>query len=116
MSTDSCKILASKDCEPCKGGVDPLKGDELAEFDKQLGNGWEVVEEHHLEKVFNFDDFAEALAFTNKVGAVAEDMGHHPDILTTWGKVKVTIFTHKIGGLHEADFVFAARCEQANGD
>ena len=113
MSTDSCSLLAGKECVPCKGGIPPLKGHALSELHKQLGGGWQVVEEHHLEKEYKFPDFAEALAFTNTVGALAEDLNHHPDILTAWGKVKVTIWTHKIGGLAEADFIFAARCEQA---
>ena len=113
MAEDSCSILAGKDCEPCKGGVDPLAGDELQSFADQLGHGWNVVDGHHLEKTYKFKNFVDALAYTNRVGDIAEDMNHHPDILTSWGKVGVTIYTHKIDGLHEADFVFAARCEQA---
>jgi 4a-hydroxytetrahydrobiopterin dehydratase len=103
--------LASRECIPCKGGVPPLKGDELEELAARLGGGWEVVEEHHLEKAFKFDDFRQALDFTNKVGELAEEIGHHPDIELSWGLCKVTIWTHKIDGLAEADFIFAAKVE-----
>ena len=112
--SDQCDLLAGKDCVPCKGGVPPLTGAELKRCHEQLGHDWQLVGEHHLEKEFKFPDFQSALDFTNKVGAVAEDQNHHPDILTAWGKVKVTIWTHKIDGLTESDFVFAAKCEKAN--
>ena len=103
--------LASQQCVPCKGGVPALKGQELNDLLQRLGHGWRVVEEHHLEKEYQFKDFAEALAFTNRVGAVAEQQGHHPDIYLTWGKVRLTVWTHKIDGLTESDFVFAAKAE-----
>jgi len=70
-----------------------------------------VVREHHLVKEFEFEDFKEALAFTNKVGALAEELGHHPDIHLAWGKVRLILWTHKIDGLAEADFIFAAKVE-----
>ena len=108
---DSCSILAKKDCIPCKGGVPPLKGAELEGLVQQLGHGWEVVKEHHVEKTFTFPDFLTALDFTNKVGAIAEPEGHHPDIHLAWGKVRVVIWTHKINGLTESDFVLAAKVE-----
>ena len=104
--------LANEKCVPCHGGVPPLKGDELASLSRELGNGWRVVEEHHIEKEFAFKDFAEALAFTNRVGALAEEEGHHPDIYLAWGKVRVTIWTHKIGGLSRSDFVLAAKIDR----
>jgi 4a-hydroxytetrahydrobiopterin dehydratase len=109
---DSCTLLAQKECVPCKGGVPPLKGDALQNLHHQLGHGWEVVKDHHLEKKFTFPDFATALEFTNKVGAVAEAEGHHPDIHLAWGKVRVVIWTHKIDGLTESDFVLAAKVEK----
>lgn len=104
--------LAKKDCVPCKGGIPPLKGAALDAFHRKLGSGWEVVNEHHLEKEFKLKDFKAALDFTNEVGAIAEEQNHHPDILLQYGKVKVTIWTHKIDGLTESDFVFAAKVEE----
>lgn len=106
--------LAAKTCTPCKGGVPPLTGAQLMGLLKLLNHDWRVVEEHHLEKEYQFPNFVDALAFTNKVGAIAEEQNHHPDILTTWGKTKVTIWTHKIDGLTESDFIFAAKVEAAN--
>jgi 4a-hydroxytetrahydrobiopterin dehydratase len=105
--------LASKECIPCKGGVPPLKGQDLADLATELGGDWNLVEEHHLEKDYKFPDFQQALDFTNRVGAVAEEQNHHPDIVTSWGKTKVTIWTHKIDGLTESDFYFAAKCDAA---
>ncbi len=105
--------LAAKNCVPCRGGVPPLKGEEMRRLLEQLGNDWTVVDDHHLEKNYKFKDFAEALGFTNRIGAIAEEQGHHPDIYLAWGKVGVTIWTHKINGLTESDFVFAAKCDEA---
>jgi 4a-hydroxytetrahydrobiopterin dehydratase len=106
--------LARKQCVPCKGGVPPLRGAALAELERQLGgaaSGWRVVDEHHLEKEYRFRNFAEALAHLNRVGAMAEQQQHHPDLYLAWGKLRVTIWTHKIDGLTESDFVFAAKCD-----
>lgn len=115
MTTDACSLLAGKECVPCKGGVPPLQGDELYKLHAELGHDWQLVDDHHLEKEFKFPNFQTALDYTNAVGAIAEEQNHHPDILTSWGKVKVTIWTHKANGLTESDFVFAAKCEQALG-
>lgn len=104
--------LASMECVPCKGGVPPLTSEEVEPFLADLDSDWQVVEGHHLEKIYRFKNFREALAFTNRVGELAEDVGHHPDIELAWGRVKLTVFTHKIGGLHEADFVFAAKADR----
>ena len=104
--------LAEKECVACKGGVPPLKGEALAKLAGELNGGWQVVNEHHLEKEYKFKDFREALAFTNKVGELAEAQGHHPDIYLAWGKVKLTMWTHKIDGLTESDFVFAAKADR----
>ncbi len=104
--------LAAETCVPCRGGVPPLKGEELSALQRELGAEWGVIDEHHLEKEFRFRNFAEALAFTNKVGAIAEEQGHHPDIYLAWGKVRVTIWTHKIDGLTRSDFVLAAKIEE----
>lgn len=107
--------LASRECIPCQGGVAPLEGDELAELEQQLGNGWKVVEGHHLEKTYEFDDFRQALDFTVELGELAEEVNHHPDICLSWGKVSVTLWTHKIDGLNEADFVWAAKADRLLG-
>lgn len=104
--------LASKQCVPCMGGVPPLKGREITVLLGKLGNGWNCIKEHHLEKKYEFPDFRQALAFTHRVGELAEDQGHHPDIHLAWGKVVLTIWTHKIDGLTESDFVFAAKADQ----
>jgi len=103
--------LSSKQCVPCRGGVPPLKGPELAALQDQLSAGWTVVDGHHLEKEYRFQDFREALDFTNKIGEMAEEQDHHPALLLTWGAVKVTIWTHKIDGLTESDFIFAAKAD-----
>lgn len=105
--------LADRPLNPPRGeDIDPLQGDELDDFVGQLDAGWQVVDEHHLEKTYKFDDFQAALDFTNRVGELAESANHHPEICLTWGRAKVTIWTHSIGGLSEADFVFAARSDQ----
>ena len=104
--------LAKKECVPCKGGIPPLKGDELQSLLEKLGNHWKVVQEHHLEKEYKFDNFKQALNFTNKVGEFAETIGHHPDIYLAWGKVNLTIWTHKVDGLTENDFIYAAKADQ----
>jgi 4a-hydroxytetrahydrobiopterin dehydratase len=103
--------LASKTCVPCKGGIPPLAGKELADLAKQVPD-WKVVESHHLTRAFKFPDFVQALAFVNKVGEVAEGQGHHPDILLSWGKAEVTTWTHKINGLTESDFILAAKIDR----
>ena len=107
---DKCHLdLAGQECIPCRGGVEPLKGTELTDLAKQLSEGWQVIEQHHLEKQFKFKNFRQALDFTNKVGETAEQQGHHPDIYLAWGKVKLKVWTHKIDGLHKSDFIFAAK-------
>lgn len=103
--------LAKKTCIPCNGGIPPLKGKELEKLKAELGNDWKVVDHHHLEKEFLFPDFRQALTFTNQVGELAEGEGHHPDIYLAWGKVKITLWTHKIDGLTESDFILAAKCD-----
>ena len=104
--------LAERRCVPCRGGVPPLAGPALEELLAQLGEGWAVVEGHRLEREYRFPDFAGALAFTQRVGAMAEEQQHHPDLHLAWGRVRVTIWTHKIDGLTESDFVFAAKADR----
>ncbi|MCI0402189.1 MAG: 4a-hydroxytetrahydrobiopterin dehydratase [Acidobacteria bacterium] len=100
--------LAEKNCVPCRGGVPPLKGEELAALATQLP-GWQVVAEHHLTRSFKFANFRTALEFVNRVGELAEQQGHHPDLLLAWGRVDVSVWTHKINGLTESDFILAAK-------
>ena len=108
--------LASRSCVPCRGGVPPLAGAELDRLLAELGpNGWVVVAGHHLEKEYAFPDFVSALAFVNRVGEEAERQGHHPDLYLAWGKVRITVWTHKIDGLTESDFVLAARLDRLRG-
>lgn len=104
--------LANRVCVPCRGGIPPLKGKELKTLQNQLGNGWNVINEHHLKKEWGFDDFESALNFTNKIGSLAEDQGHHPDIYLAWGKVEIKMWTHKIAGLTESDFILAAKIDR----
>ena len=104
--------LAKKTCIPCKGGVPPLQGTKLDDLLDKLKNNWKIIKEHHLEKEYSFKNFKEALDFTIKVGELAENQGHHPDIFLAWGKVKLTIWTHKIDGLTESDFIFAAKADK----
>ena len=103
--------LATKMCVPCRGGVPPLKGQDLAALEKQV-DGWNVIEEHHITKTFKFPDFRGALGFVNRVGELAEEQGHHPDIFLAWGKVEIKTWTHKINGLTESDFILAAKIDQ----
>ncbi|MCH9627926.1 MAG: putative pterin-4-alpha-carbinolamine dehydratase [Chlamydiales bacterium] len=105
--------LAKKTCTPCTVGVPPLEGEDLLSYCSQL-KGWHLVHEHHLEKEFHFTDFGEALAFTNEVGRVAEEEQHHPDIHLSWGKVRIVLWTHKINGLSESDFILAAKIDLIN--
>ncbi len=102
--------LASRTCVPCKGGTPPLEGAELETLRRQLPE-WEIVEGHHLRKAFRFKNFREALRFVDQVGELAEEQGHHPDISFGWGYAEVTVWTHKIDGLTESDFIFAAKVD-----
>jgi len=103
--------LASRECVPCRGGVPPLAGPALDDLLGRLGGGWSIADGHHLEKEFRFKNFRDALAFANRVGELAEKVNHHPDLAVSWGRVKVTVFTHKVNGLTETDFVFAAKVD-----
>ena len=106
--------LAEKSCVPCRGGVPALKGQPLADLHRQTPE-WEVVNEHHLKRTFTFPDFVSALAFVNRVGDVAEKEGHHPDIYLAWGKAEIKIWTHKVDGLTESDFILAAKIDKLKG-
>jgi 4a-hydroxytetrahydrobiopterin dehydratase len=103
--------LASRHCVPCRGGVPPLQGEELALLSAELPD-WRVMDRHHIERAFLFPNFKSALAFVNRIGEIAEEQGHHPDICFGWGSVKVTNYTHKIAGLTESDFILAAKIDR----
>ena|SRR5258708_15516410 len=105
--------LADKECKSCVGGAPAVKGEALKKLSQELDGDWKVVNEHHLEKRFKFDDFRSALTFTNRVGEIAEQQQHHPDIFLTWGEVRLQIWTHKIDGLTESDFILAAKTDTA---
>lgn len=110
----SSSSLAGMQCVACRAGEPTVPENEMPDLLAQIP-GWQVVERDnikHLEKVFKFKNFAEALAFTNRVGEIAEEQDHHPAILTEWGKVTVTWWTHKIKGLHRNDFIMAARTDE----
>jgi len=106
--TETCDLV-NKGCIPCKGGVPPLSGDELLALAERLPPEWQVEDRHHLVSTYTFRNFKDALVFTNAIGAVAEHENHHPEITLTWGRVTVRIWTHKIDGLTESDFILAAK-------
>ena len=103
--------LAKKHCVPCRGGTPPLAADVQQRLLQELDGDWHIQDGHHLHKEYKFRNFMDALAFVNHVGQVAEEEGHHPDIYLTWGKVRLTIWTHVIDGLSESDFVLAAKAD-----
>src|SRR4051794_28506567 len=104
--------LADKKCGPCTKSTPRLQAADIAELKQQLDDQWKVVGDH-LEKEYTFKDFREALDFTNRIGAIAEEENHHPDVFLSWGKVKLELSTHSIGGLSENDFILAARADAA---
>ncbi len=104
--------LAEKQCVPCRGGIPPLTSEEIKPLVEQISN-WEVIEDHHIQKTFKSENFRSALDFVNQVGEIAEEQGHHPDLYLAWGKVEVKIWTHKINGLNESDFILAAKIDRA---
>jgi 4a-hydroxytetrahydrobiopterin dehydratase len=106
--------LATKSCVPCRGDTPPLSADERRRLLGELGGDWQIQEEHHLYKEYKFKNFLDALAYTNRVGQVAEEEGHHPAIFLTWGKVALKIWTHAIDGLTESDFILAAKADAAH--
>lgn len=110
---DACPIdpLAKRRCIPCEGGIPKLTSAEAAEFLKQLDPQWRIVDGHHLQRDLRFPDFVSGLAFVNRVGELAEENGHHPDLYLAWGKVGVTIWTHAVDGLTESDFILAAKVD-----
>lgn len=104
--------LTKKKCVPCEVGGKPLPEEKVRELFMQLRKGWKIVNGKQLEKEFTFPDFALALKFVNTVGKIAEREGHHPEIYVSWGKVKITLWTHAVSGLTENDFIMAAKVEK----
>jgi len=105
--------LAQRECEPCKGSVPPMPREQAQTLLAMLGGNWQVIAGHHLWKAYDFQDFVSALAFVNRAGAVAESQGHHPDLLLRYGRVEVSVWTHKIDGLTASDFILAAKLDAA---
>lgn len=104
--------LAERKCEACEGGVPPLTGEDIARFRGQIAPEWKVIDEKKLRREFSFADFVAAMAFANRVGELAEEEGHHPEMIIGWGKVIIELWTHKIGGLWDNDFILAAKIDQ----
>jgi 4a-hydroxytetrahydrobiopterin dehydratase len=104
--------LADQNCVPCRGGVPPLRGAAIDALTGRIDSAWKVVDEHHLERTIERPDFVQALELTNRIGELAEAQGHHPDLHLSWGKVRVEVWTHKIDGLTESDFVLAAKIDR----
>ena len=104
--------LAARRCIPCEGGIPKLDASAAADLLTKLHDDWEIVDAHHLQRRYAFPDFAAALAFVNRVGALAEENGHHPDLYLTWGKATVQIWTHAVDGLTESDFILAAKVDR----
>ena len=102
--------LNEESCKPCHGGS-ALGPEQIGPYLEKT-KGWQLIENHHIKKKYSFKDFKSALAFVDEIGSLAEEQGHHPDIYLTWGSVEVTLFTHKIGGLHENDFILAAKIDK----
>ncbi|MEX0778519.1 MAG: 4a-hydroxytetrahydrobiopterin dehydratase [Balneolales bacterium] len=111
MSTEELN-LQERRCSACTPETPPLKGDELQQYYGRLSKDWKLVDEHHLEKAYQFKNFRQALDFTVKVGELSEEEGHHPEIFLAWGKVKLTVYTHAINALSENDFILAAKVDQ----
>ncbi len=105
--------LADNRCIPCRGGVPPLSDDAAQELLQQLDAGWALNADGHLEREYRFKNFNAAMALANAVAAIADDEDHHPDLYIAWGKCRVEIWTHKISGLTESDFFFAAKVDRA---
>ncbi len=96
---------------PCRGGIPPLGAEQVEQLRRQISGEWSVVDGHHLEREVKLRNFRQAMALANRIAEIAESQGHHPDLLVSWGRLKITLFTHAIHGLHENDFIMAARID-----
>ncbi len=104
--------MARRNCVPCRGGVPPLALEQVVALRRQISKEWEVADGHHLRREIRRRNFRDALRLANSIGEIAESQKHHPDLLVSWGRLTVTLFTHAIDGLHENDFILAARIDQ----
>ena len=104
--------LASKICIPCQGGVPSLSVNEMEELITELSPEWKIIDNHHLLREWKFENFQRALDFTNVAGSICEEQNHHADFELSWGRVQTIIFTHKIDGLVESDFILAAKFDK----
>jgi len=104
--------LSQEKCIPCSVGTPALEGEELNELMKELKDDWQLIEDKKIVRKFDFENFAKALAFVNKVGSIAEEKGHHPDIAFGWGRAKISFMTHKIDGLSRNDFILASLVDE----
>lgn len=104
--------LSGRKCKACSKETPPLQGNALKRYFDELNTGWDLREEHYLERTYRFKNFRQALNFTTKIGEMSEEEGHHPEINLTWGKVKVTVYTHAINALSENDFIWAAKSDE----
>jgi 4a-hydroxytetrahydrobiopterin dehydratase len=104
--------LTKKQCTPCEGGVPPLRGKDIEPWLKQISQEWQVVEEKKLRREFKFGDFKETMKFANEVAELAEQEGHHPVLHITYGKLVIELWTHKIDGLWDNDFILAAKIDE----
>jgi 4a-hydroxytetrahydrobiopterin dehydratase len=111
VSESEPRPLAEQSCVPCRAGAPALGAEKREELQRQISPEWRILDGHHLEREFHFKNFRKALAFANAIGGIAEQQGHHPELLVGWGRVKVSLFTHVIDGLHENDFILAARID-----
>ena len=101
--------LREQKCSACEGAIETLNASQVTKLMSTLGDDWSVVNHHHLYRAFRFSSFKKALKFTNRVGALAEEERHHPDILLGWGKAEVTLWTHSVDGLTMNDFILASK-------
>ena len=104
-------MISKKKCTPCQGGIPPLKTKEIDVLIKELEDGWKVSKNKDIRKEYLFTKYADAITFTNKIANLAEMEGHHPYIHINYKKVSIILFTHKINGLHENDFILASKCD-----
>ena len=104
-------MLNKKNCIPCQGGIPPLNSEEISKYLNDINENWINLINVKISRTFNFNNYLEALNFVNKIAYLSEDEGHHPHVHLNFKNVEVIIFTHKINGLHENDFILAAKCD-----